>query len=372
MQLRKSMGSVPLILYGAGEMGVIIAEELMGINIIPTSFCDKNKTGMEGKTGLPIIAPHELMARYRNANIMITSRDYQNEIMHDMADLGIKAGRIIMATDILDPIPDDVFIKVMFEKKLGYAPDLENPKTFNEKLQWLKLHDRRTEYTVMADKYATRRLIADKAGEEFLVPILGVWDGFDDIDFDALPSQFVLKCSHDSGGTMICKDKKRFDMTQASTFFEKKLGINYYYQSREWPYKNIVPRIMAEEYLGDNIIDYKLLCFNGMVKCSFTCSERQTGLKVTFFDNDWKRMPFERKYPASDADIPRPQRFEEMKLMAQKLAKAIPFLRVDFYCIDDRIYTGELTLYPGNGTEGFTPFEYDEILGSWLSLPELA
>ena len=274
-----------------------------------------------------------------------------------------------------DHLNDEDYIKKIFERNFGYEPDLDHPKTFNEKLQWLKLHDRRPEYTVMADKYLVRQYISEKLGEEYLIPLLGVWDDPDDIDFDALPDRFVLKCNHNSGlGMCICNDKSTLDIPAVRKGLRRGLRQDYYLTGREWVYKNIPRKIIAEAYMEDDsgeLRDYKFMCFNGKAKCSFVCSERfsSTGLKVTFFDRDWNVMPFERHYPKSEVSIPRPQNYEKMIELAEKLAEGIPFVRIDFYEVNGQIYFGEITFYPGSGFEEFTPEEWDKTLGDWIRLP---
>ncbi len=271
---------------------------------------------------------------------------------------------------------DKKYLEKVFECIMGKELDLDNPQTFNEKLQWLKLYDRKPEYTTMVDKYAVKKYVADIIGEEYIIPTLGVWNHFDEIDFDKLPNQFVLKCTHDSGGIVICKDKNKLDLKSAKKKIEKCLKRNYYWSSREWPYKDVRPRIIAEKYMEDRqaheLIDYKFMCFNGEVKCSFTCSERfsEDGLKVTFFDKCWNVMPFERHYPASKNPPKKPINYNKMIQFSEQLSKGIPFVRVDFYEINGQLYFGELTFYPGGGFEEFTPEDWDYKIGSWLKLPK--
>lgn len=271
---------------------------------------------------------------------------------------------------------DERFIRYAYRRSIGRALDLENPKGFNEKLQWLKLHDRRPEYTTMVDKYEAKKYFAAKIGEEYIVPTLGVWDSFDEIDFDALPEQFVLKCTHDSGGIVICRDKSSLDIAAAREKMNKRLARNFFWLGREWPYKDIKPRIIAEPYLVDEseteLKDYKLMCFNGQVKCSFTNSNRygSEGMYVNFYDNDWKPMPFVRHYPRNPVEIEKPVCFAEMKRIAEELSEGITFVRIDFYQINKRPVLGEITFFPGNGLEEFSPYEWDLELGSWISLPE--
>lgn len=266
-------------------------------------------------------------------------------------------------------LPDKLYLKLWYRYVTGEKLNLNNPQTFNEKLQWLKLYDRNPLYTKLVDKYEVREYIKEKIGEEYLIPLLGVWDNVDEINFDELPSQFVLKTTHDSGGVVICKDKENFNIEKAKKFLSKHLQNNFYYSGREWPYKNVKPRIIAEKYLDFDIKDYKFMCFNGKMKCSFVCSERHTnGLKVTFFDKDWNKLPFERVFPCSKDILDKPKMYDRMLIVSEILSTNIPFVRVDFYEIDNKIYFGELTFYPGNGIEWFNPKKWDYKLGDMINL----
>lgn len=271
-------------------------------------------------------------------------------------------------------IPDKLYLKLMYFRVFHKRLNLKNPQTFNEKLQWLKLYDRKPLYTKLVDKYEVREYIKETIGEEYLIPLLGVWNSFDEIDFESLPEQFVLKCTHDSGGIRICKDKKVFDYTEAKKFFEERMKKNYYYAGREWPYKDVEPRIIAEKLMGDyscqELKDYKMMCFNGKVQCTFVCSDRfaSSGLKVTFFDNDWRVLPFERHYPKSSINISKPKCFNKMINLSEKLTTDIPFARIDFYEIEGKVYFGEITFYPGCGFEEFNPDCWDRKLGALINL----
>ncbi len=273
-----------------------------------------------------------------------------------------------------DKMPDEKFLKKKFKAVMGKGLDLENPITFNEKLQWLKLYDRKPEYTMMADKYEVRKYIANRLGEEYLIPLIGVWDNPDDIDFDKLPDKFVLKCNHNSGlGMCICKDKSKLNIKKVKRKLKKGLKQDYYLTCREWPYKEIKRKIIAEKYMEDStgeLMDYKFMCFNGKVKCIFTCTERfdNDGLKVTFFDTNWRKLNFKRHYPTSEIDISKPENLDEMICFAEMLSKDINFLRVDFYNINGKIYFGELTFFPGSGYEEFTPESVDEELGNLINI----
>lgn len=273
-------------------------------------------------------------------------------------------------------LPDKAYIKLMYYCIMDRRVNLKNPQTFNEKLQWLKLYNRNPAYTMLVDKYEVKKYIEETIGKEYVIPTLGIYSSFDEIDFDKLPNQFVIKCTHDSGGVVVCKDKTKLDINAARKKINKSLKNNFFYIGREWPYKNVKPRIIIEQYLDDHknedLNDYKFMCFNGKVKCSFVCSGRRSedGLKVTFFDLDWHKMPFERHYPYSKKEIEQPKNYRKMIELSEKIAKDLPFARIDFYEVESKVYFGEITFFPGNGTEEFTPEKYDYLLGSWIKLPE--
>lgn len=419
-------------------------------------------------------------------------------------------------------LSDKSFLKMDYWLRFGKKLNLKNPKTFNEKLQWLKLYDRRPEYVTMVDKIAVKDYVAKRIGSEFIIPTLGVWDKPEDIDWNSLPNQFVLKWNHDSGSIVICKDKDSFDKEAAIKKLSYGAKVNGFWYGREWPYKGVKPKLLAEKYMEDcstcelrdykvftfdgkaqlllvaserqkpreevkfdyfdiekghlsivnnhpnatvppkvpehfdemialaeqisagyphlrvdfyevngkiyfgeitlyhgsglmtfkpdewnekmgamihlpkdeednngggnlpasddidehkkenqDLVDYKFMCFNGKVKCCFTCTGRYSvnGLKVTFYDNDWNIMPFERSHPRETIPIQKPFSFEAMKAAAETLSKGIPFARIDFYEINHRPFFGEITLYPGSGHEAFQPEEWDFKLGSWINLP---
>jgi hypothetical protein len=284
---------------------------------------------------------------------------------------------MVMLIEKLAPlIPDKPYLKLKFRLVMGSWPNLNNPQTFNEKLQWLKLYNRCPQYTLMVDKVKVKKYVAEILGEEYVIPTLGVWDNPNDIDFDALPNRFVLKCNHNSGtGMCICKEKSKLNIPRVKAALRKGLKENYYLHGREWPYKNVPRKILAEQFIEDKngaeLLDYKLMCFNGKVYCTFVCGDRFSGdgLKVTFYDREWKRLPFTRHYPNLTRDVPRPKRYEQMIEFAEKLSEGLPFARIDFYEIDGRLFFGEITFFPGSGMEEFSPEEYDKILGDLITLP---
>ena len=274
---------------------------------------------------------------------------------------------------------DETYLKFVYGIALGKKLNLNNPKTFNEKLQWLKLHDRKDIYTTMVDKYEAKKYVAERIGEEHIIPTLGVWNHFDEIDFDALPDQFVLKCTHDSGGLVICTDKSKFDREAARKKIEHSLKRNFYWFGREWPYKNVPARIIAEKYMSEDenntessvLTDYKFFCFDGIPRIVYVSKDKADDPRTDFFDMDFRRLPIKMKDPNSNPDmIPqKPERFEEMKEYAAELAKGIKHLRVDFYQIDGEIYVGEQTFYHCSGFAEVRPEEWDLKLGEWIKLP---
>lgn len=279
---------------------------------------------------------------------------------------------------------DEDFLRKKFKIIMGHELDLDNPKTFNEKLQWLKLHDRHSEYTTMVDKYLVRQYIADKIGREYLIPLLGVWDTPDKIDFDKLPNQFVLKCNHNSGlGMCICRDKSKLDISKVKRELKKGLRQDYYLSGREWPYKNVPRKIVAEKYLEDTasknlsesdrcLTDYKFFCFNGIPKIVYISKDHASEPRTDFFDMEYTHLPLRMRDPNSKTPPEKPNNFDEMKELAEVLSKGMPFLRVDFYSVDGKIYAGELTFYHCSGFAPIFPEEWGVKLGEWIELPNSA
>lgn len=275
---------------------------------------------------------------------------------------------------LYNKMPDDEYLKKMFSIRMGKSLDLENPQTFNEKIQWLKLYDRNPGYTTMVDKYAVKEYVANKIGEQYIIPTLGVWDKFDDIDFTTLPNQFVLKCTHDSGGIAICEDKKTFDMDVARRQICKSLKRNFFYSGREWPYKNVKPRIIAEKYMTDEsgieLKDYKVFNFNGEPRIVQVDFDRFKQHKRNLYTTDWKYIEEAIEYPTDpNRRIPRPQNLEKMLEMARILSEGIPHVRTDFYSIEDQIYFGELTFYHESGFGKFSSDAFALQMGKWIKLP---
>lgn len=277
---------------------------------------------------------------------------------------------------LYDCLSDDKYLRKLFKAHFHRELDLLNPQTFNEKLQWLKLYDRRPEYTMMVDKYKVREYIAQTLGEEYLIPLLGVWEDPDEIDFDALPNQFVLKCNHNSGlGMCICKDKAKLDIPEVKSELRKGLKENYYLSGREWPYKNVPRKIIAEQYMKDNYLnelrDYKFFCFNGKVDCVMVCLGRFTEeTKFYFFNKEWKlmRLNIRGKNAPEGFSISKPHCMDEMFQIAATLSEGLPFARVDLYECNKKIYFGEITFFPDSGFDANLLPETDRYFGDLIDL----
>lgn len=274
-------------------------------------------------------------------------------------------------------IPDKLFLELYFNRTMGKKLNLKNPQTFNEKLQWLKLHDRKPEYVQLVDKVEAKRVVSERIGGEYIIPTLGVWERFDEIDFAKLPDQFVLKCTHDSGSVVVCKDKDNFDQTRARAVLEKGLKGNYYWRGREWPYKNVPHRIIAEKYMADSqgkLVDYKFFCFNGVVDSVMLCLDRETGdTKFYFFDREWNLKRYNKRGKAAPEGftLPKPEGMDEMFTLAEKLCQGIPYVRVDLYNLDGMIYFGEMTFFPAGGFDANLLPETDALWGDMLVLPKI-
>ena len=264
-------------------------------------------------------------------------------------------------------------VRRQFEKRLGYSLNLDNPQTFNEKLNWLKIYDRNLVYTKMVDKIEVKKFIATKYGDLGLniIPTLGVWKNVEEIDFDSLPNQFVIKCAHDSGSVRVVKDKSQINVDVLKKFLGERLKTNYYSMWREWPYKHVKPRILIEPFMGI-LNDFKFLCFNGVVKCFDVDIDRFSSHRVNYYDRNKKLLNFGlvELPPDFNREIALPSSIEQMIEISEKISKDVPFLRVDLYDINGTIYFGELTFFPSAGYGGFEPIEADYELGAWLELPK--
>ena len=269
---------------------------------------------------------------------------------------------------------DKLFVKIEYFLAMKRVLHLDNPITFNEKIQWLKIYDTNPLHEKLVDKGEVKNIVGKIIGEEYIIPTLGIWDTFDEIDFDQLPKQFVLKCTHDSGGIFICKDKNQMDIGKARKTIMKNYNKKYFYEHRENPYKNLVPRIIAESYLEDEsgwqLKDYKIFCFNGKPKFIEVDYDRYKFHKLNVYDLDWNYIDFYMTSPNDpQVHIAKPKMLDLMLRLAETLAKDETFVRVDFSSIYDKVYFGELTYHPGAGMVDFHPKEYDWKLGEMLKLP---
>ena len=280
----------------------------------------------------------------------------------------------IAAKGTFNKMSDEKYIKLIYWARLAKHIDLKNPKTYNEKLQWLKLYDRNPLYTKMVDKYEAKNYVASIIGDEYVIPTYGVWERFEDIDFSSLPKQFVLKCTHDSGGLVICKDKSKIDLEKAKNKINKSLKTDYFLHGREWPYKDVPRKIIAEKYMsdnGDDIKDYKFYCFNGKVKLIGIYSDRNSKLptKANYYNEKFERVYMTWGYEPIREDIKKPAHLNKMIEIAEKLSSNIPELRVDLYLCQNKIFFGELTFFDGGGLDMIEPQEWDYKMGEWIKLP---
>lgn len=272
-------------------------------------------------------------------------------------------------------LPDKLFIQLKFFKNFHRFPNLKNPKTFNEKIQWLKLYDHKPEYTKLVDKYEVKKIVANLIGEEYIIPTLGVWNSADEIDFDTLPNQFVLKATHDSGRVIICKDKSKLDKEWAKREMAKSLKRDFYALTREWPYRNVPRRIIAEAFIEDpsgDLKDYKFFCFNGKPKYFKVDFERFIFHRANLYDLNWNMLPFEETaYPCdTNRKHSKPINFDKMIKLVNVLAQPYTLIRIDLYNTNGKIYFGEITFYPNSGMVKINPIEEDYRLGDMLELPQ--
>ena len=268
-------------------------------------------------------------------------------------------------------LPDKVYIKKVYKSRFGTKLNLKNPKTYNEKLQWIKLYDRNPLYTVLVDKYRVREYIKSKIGETYLIPLINTWNNVKEVDFGLLPNQFVLKCNHDNG-VIICKDKTSLDIQRVKEELEYHFNRDYYKKLREWPYKNVPRVILAEKYIEDSngeLVDYKFFCFNGIVDCVMLCTNRKSGhANYIFYDLNWKRLLYQNDEPKLDNEIVKPKNFSEMVQIAKKLSVGFKQVRVDLYNVDGKVYFGELTFFNMSGFDTDISLETDLKWGNMINL----
>lgn len=381
-----------ICLFGAGLIGSTWAYDLlyaMGFHI--DFYCDNGKKpGIEIKSGVKTISLEELYAMKENVLVFITVTDRYQQIIKEQLEKNGIYGTIrvdysflqIFIESILEMndkhigekfkciLDDSEYISRQFEYNMKFPLNLEEPKSFNEKIQWLKLYDRNPDYVKMVDKYEVKKYVTETIGEEYIIPTLGVWNDFNEIDFDLLPDQFVLKCTHDSGSIYVVDNKTNFDRDEAGKLFKNYLNRNYYYPFREWPYFDVKPRIIAEPYLGKQLRDFKIYNFNGKAKMLHVDLDRYGNHTRNFYSTEWEYLDIMLLYPTnSQAKVEKPKQFEKMIELAETLSKGKAFVRTDFYNEDGKIYFGEMTFYPGTGYRKIMPEEIEYEVGSWIKLP---
>lgn len=370
------------VIFGIGKYGAFWHEFLKSeIEII--GFLD-NDPQKQGKCfrGLQVYSITEFIQSFSNdVTILLSffSKKTADVIFEQFKKeySSIDETRILWLTPFLSEIDDENFLRIFYKICFGKELDLQNPKTLNEKYQWMKLYDRNPIYPRLTDKYEVRKYVAEKIGEEYLIPCYGCWDNFSDINFSSLPEQFVLKCTHDSGSAIFCmnnKDSLFFDKywnniskNDVENILIEALKQNYYMLAREWIYKDIQPRIIAEKLCGEKIDDYKFSVFNGKVKFLHV---RTYDDLVTYFTPEWKVMPFKWQNTIFDETIQKPDTLEKMIRLAEIIAKDLNHIRVDFFSIDNKVYFCETCLFLCSGFVPIKPLEYDELFGSWLELPK--
>lgn len=387
-----------IIIFGAGYLGYNILEVLKNKLINVIAFCDNNyKNFKETYLGIPIISPDELKNKYvDNDNILVQIAVYKKigggTIFNQLKDLGfnniiefnedlffIEFEKYKRDYDFYENLPLDKYeeelsrwYEIVTKEKL----DLSNPRTFNEKMQWLKLYDSTPLKTRLADKYLVRDWIKEQIGEEYLIPLLGVYNTFDEIDFDKLPNKFILKTNHGCGWHLIVQDKSKIDIEKAREDFTKWLNTNFAFCAGfEMHYLNIPPKIVAEEYLenkNNSLNDYKFMCFNGHIEYLFVISDRYSNYNKVCFDLNFKKSKLQHYSNINEdfSDIKKPINFEKMIELSKKISKDFPTVRVDFYEVNGKIYFGELTFTSMSGTEKFYPKEYNLIMGDLINLPQ--
>lgn len=281
----------------------------------------------------------------------------------------------IRLIDKLRVVPTVPYLKIVYRVKTGRRLNLKHPVGFNEKLNYLKLHDIHPEYTDFVDKYEVRKIVAERLGKEYLFPLIGVWDNFDDIRFSELPEEFVIKCSHDSGSAKIVRNKSEINIEELRSFYRSRLHLNAYNLGREYPYKNVKPRIIVEKYMcdenGNAPSDYKFFCFNGEPRFLFVATDRETNVTHTVFDMKFNRVPVNYVHEPVSYKIKKPSLFDEMKDVARKLSKGMRFARIDLYEVNDRIYFGEYTFFPAGGFYLFHPLKWEKKFGDFLEIDDI-
>lgn len=370
-------------IFGAGIYGktALLELERQGTKIL--GYLDNNeaKAGKIIFHGKACSLPGTLSEADRKLPVILANSkpEVRQVVRSDLERLGYTDIRDYGMDEIYvfwEKIPDEECLRLQWAVHMGedYKLDLEKPRTFNEKIQWLKLYDRNPLYTQLVDKYAVKQWVAERVGEEHVIPTLGVWEHFDDIDFSKLPDKFVLKCTHDSGSVVFCRGQESFDKAKAKAKLEFCLSRNLFWLWREWPYLNVPPRIIAEPFMTDEsgveLKDYKIQSFNGTPEFIQVDFNRFAEHKRNLYDVDWNYIEAEILYPTdSNRQIPRPTCLEKLLDCARELSKGIPYVRTDFYVINDAVYFGEMTFHHGAGYENIRPESFARQINGWLQMP---
>ena len=381
-------------IFGAGKIGKQISYKLLKLVGFEIDCYYDNSPREELVNGIPV--KKWTSDIYENGFIFLcVGRRNSEEICQQLESDGIKkcaklsGDSVDMVMETVDKASDEIkrkyfdiyddksAIEYWFNERIGYLPNIDHPKTFNEKLQYIKLYDRNPLYTLMVDKYEVKKYIKERVGESYVIPTIGVWDDFDSVPFGELPSKCVLKCTHDSGSVTIFKEKKNEEeLKKIENKFRSSLKKNYHWQSREWPYKNVKPRIMAEEYIQDDEADvlpvYKFFCFDGKPYIIQAIQNDKTEQEeIDYYDLNWNKLDIRQNFPNSKTKMKCPEKLEEMVSIASELSKGIPFVRVDLYCVNHNILFSEFTFFSDSGFERFYPDEWDNKLGDLIDISRI-
>ncbi len=369
-----------VIVYGAGKAGTTLVYLLKnrGINVISCFDNDDEKVGHKLWGEVEVIKPCFFQ---HNPAIVVSfyDKDLMNIVEKNCKDLGytnVVKLAYEQLREYVEALPDKEYLEVIYKERVGSYLNLDSPDTFNEKLQWLKLYDRKPIYTTLVDKFTVKEYVAGKIGLQHIIPTFGVYDGFEEIDFDKLPNKFVLKCTHDSGSVVICNDKSKLNFSETKKKLEACLATDYYSLSREWPYKDVKPRIIVEQLLepskNEGLNDYKILNFNGDPRIVQVDMDRFNNHKRNLYDTDWNYINARIQYPNDPMlKVERPNLLNRMLEFAKRLSEGIPFVRTDFYCFDNMIFFGEMTFFHEAGFGTFQPDSFNYELGKLLTLPQI-
>lgn len=361
-----------VILFGYGFFGKM-AEFLMkrsGIRIL--AIFDNAADSINHSAEQRILYPFKCDKSSIQVVVSVSDQVIREGIVSQLSTLGYERIAFVDSQRITKAMPDKEYVEMRFFQRIGKRLDLNNPVTFNEKLNWLKIYDRKPIYTMMVDKYAVKELVSERIGAKYVIPCLGVWNTFDEIDRESLPKQFVLKCNHDCGSVVICKDKDSFDWEAARRKLSFGLERNYFWEEREWPYKDVQKHIFCEEYIDSDrdVLDvYKVINIMGEPRIIQVIQDDKTENEtIDYFDTDWNLLDLRQNYPNSKIHLKKPEKLEELLELSRKLSRGMQQIRTDFYIVGKKILFSEYTFYSDSGFEPFYPDEWDEKLGNMIVL----